>query len=152
METLANLEGAQPVTPLCSVVGSPSQQLSDLALARTPVTFPAAWLLEAVPPGEALGVQQELADKATGADSYMFRGCFQLSAGDCAHGGASSTALNVCRSSGQQLLQRDGGAQAGAACSVAAWLSGGQSALKMLRNPSLSGGGHTAFWQEAADR
>lgn len=68
METLANLEGAPPVTLLCSVVGSPSPQLSDLALAGAPGALPAAWLLEAVPRGEALGVQQALADKATWTD------------------------------------------------------------------------------------
>ena len=90
VETSANLEGAPPVTPLCSAVGSPSQRLSDLASARAPGSLSAAWLLEAVPRGEAPGVQQELPDKATGTDSHMFRGCFQLSAGDCVHGGASS--------------------------------------------------------------
>ena len=91
METLANLEGAPPVTLLCSMVGSPSQHLSDLALTGALGALPAAWLLEAVPRGEALGVQQELADKATRTDSHMFRGCFRLSAGDSVHGGASSS-------------------------------------------------------------
>lgn len=76
---------------LCSVVGNPSQQLPDLALAGAPEALPAAYLLEAVPWGEVLGVQQELADKDTRTDSYMFRGCFQLSIGDCVHGGAHSS-------------------------------------------------------------
>lgn len=91
METLPNLEGASSVTLVCSVVGNPSQQLPDLALSGAPGALPAAYLLEAVPWGEVLGVQQELADKGTRTDSYMFRGCFQLSTGACVHGGARSS-------------------------------------------------------------
>lgn len=83
--TLANLEGAPPVTLLCSVVGSPSQLLSDLAMAGALGALPAAWLLEALPQSEALGVWQELADKTLGTDSCMLRGCFQLSIRYCVY-------------------------------------------------------------------
>lgn len=85
METLANLEGALPVTLLCSVVGSPSQQLSGLALAVTPGALPAPGCWKQSP---RVRLQQELAGKAMGTDSYLFRGCFPLSTGYCVHRGA----------------------------------------------------------------
>lgn len=74
----------KPLQSHCCVLWWRAHHSSCLSgLGQSTGALPAAWLLEAIPRGEALGVQQELADKATGTDSYMFRGCLQLSVGEC---------------------------------------------------------------------